>query len=439
MDAPRADLRNVTEEQAVVSGRNPWLRFLGNWLAVTAVLLLAVGALNVAVDPFFVFGTPLIAGLNQYKPATQGREALAKAALLPRARPHTVLIGTSKVQVGLDPQSTAWVPDDAPVFNAGLPGSTSPSTLATLEDSLTVAPVRRVLVVLEPTNLIEPATPFTPAPPFLHTGWAHVRDLFDAAFTLDALEASFQTLVAQWTAFPSGLRPNGQMYDGHFRGPTLAEGPGVLFGQKAASNATAIANVARQVSAQPNAEIAQLEMVRRLIELCREKGVSVDLALAPVHADYLRLLVLAGLWPRYLHMREVLAQTVADAGDGQVRLWSFTGFNEFSTEPVPPIGQRAPALRCFWEPNHFRPEYGQLLLETIYRGRQGVGVRLEPANVGALNEAQTAAMEHDRAAQPAEWALMAQALAKVQAETAQQQGLLRTGANLAPHRKPDRI
>jgi hypothetical protein len=420
MDARSAGLRIATDEQAVVSDRSPWLGFLGRWLAVTAVLLLAVGALNVAVDPFFVFGAPLIAGFNQYKPATLGRETLAKPALLPRAQPHTVLIGTSKVQVGLDPQSTAWAPDDAPVFNAGLPGGTSPSTLAMLENALTVAPVRRVLVVLEPANLIEPATPFAPAPPFLHTGWAHIRDLFDATFTLDALEASFRTLMDQRTAFPSGLRPNGQMYDGVFRSPTLAEGPGVVFGQKIAPNATAAADLARRLAAQPDAPIAQLEMLHRLIELCQKKGVSLDLALAPVHADYLRLIVLAGLWPRYLHMREVLAQSVADAGAGQIHLWSFTGFNEFSTEPVPPIGQHAPALRWFWEPNHFRPEYGQLQLETIYRGRQGVGALLEPANVGALNEAQTTAMEQDRAAHPAEWALMAQALAEAQAATAPQ-------------------
>ena len=379
------------------------------------MLLLLVAALNVAVDPFFVFGTPLVHGFNRYKPATQGREALAKSALLPRAQPHTLLVGTSKVQVGLDPASPAWQPEDKPVFNNGLPGSTSPATLATIKDAMAVAPVRRVLVLLEPIDLMKPFIPFVPAEP-RHTSWARLQDLLDATLTRDALQASIDTLAGQWTNLPSGLRPNGQMYDGIFRGPTLAEGPGALFGQKAPQNAQRVEQIARSLEAQPGAAIAQLDMVRQLVALCREKGVALDLALAPVHADLLRLFDLADLWPRYLLMRKDLARTVAEAGGNQVRLWNFTGFDPYSTEPVPPLGRRVPPLRWFWEPNHFRPEYGELLLETIYHGHEGVGTLLTSTDVATLNQAQTTAMEADRAAQPGEWARAAAALAKAQAE-----------------------
>ncbi len=398
--------------QLAAPERNPWPRFLKGWFCGTATLLLLAIALNVVVDPFFVFGTPLIRGFNQYKPATQGHEALAKPALLPRERPHTILIGTSKVQVGLDPHSPAWQPEDKPVFNAGLPGNTSAATLATIEDALAVAPVRRMLVLLEPIDLMEPPAPLSPAEPFRHTGLARLQDLLDATLTRDALEASFRTLAGQWIDLPSGLRPNGQMYDGIFRGPTGVEGPGALFGQKMPQNAARVAKIARRLQALPDTVIAQLDVVRRVIALCREKGVALDLALAPVHADLLRSFDLAGLWPRYLLMREELARTVADAGEGQVQLWSFTGFNLYSTEPVPPLGHRGPPLRWFWEPNHFRPEYGELLLETIYHRREGVGMQLTPENVVLLNEAQTAAMNADRAAQPTEWIRLESALAK---------------------------
>lgn len=412
MDGPAPTLE---VRKAATPERALWLRFLRFWLVGVAVLLLGVAGLNAAVDPFFVFGTPLIPGFNQYKPATQGREVLAKLALLPRMQPRTVLIGTSKVQVGLDPNFSVWGPEDRPVFNDGLPGNTSPATLAVLEDALAVAPVRRVLVFFEPMSLLEPGVPFTPAEPFRHTGWARAQDLLDASLTRDALDASITTLAEQWTGLPSGLRPNGQMYDGIFRGPTLAEGPGALFGQKAVQNSRDTLRLVKRIAAQPGAPIANLDVVRRIIALCRDKGVAVDLALAPLHADFLRLFDLAGLWPRYLLMREELAQTVAEAGGGKVRLWSFTGFDAYSTEPVPPLGLRAPLLRWFWEPSHFRPEYGQLLLEAIYRGREGVGTLLTPADAAALNQAQTSAMEADRAAQPAEWARVADALAKAEA------------------------
>ena len=411
MNAPGPAALEADRTEATGSQQGQWRRFLRTWLGATAVLLLAVAGLNAAVDPFLVFGSPLIAGFNQYKPATQGREALAKPALLLRVQPRTVLIGTSKVQVGLDPLSAAWRPDDQPVFNAGLPGATAASMLAVLQDSLAPS-VHRVLVLLEPADLIEPAAPFTPAASFRHAGWSRAQDLLEATLTRDALEASLQTMAAQWTSLPSGLRPDGQMYDGTFRGPTLAEGPGALFGQKMPQNADRIANLARRLAEQPGAPIAQLDAVRQIIALCREKGVSLDIALAPVHADLLRLVELAGLWPRYLLMRQELARTVAEAGGGQVRLWSFAGFNDFSTEPVPLFGQHAPGLQWFWEPNHFRAEYGNLILETIYRGRGSVGTLL--TQDGLASEAQTAAMEQDRAAQPGEWSRAAAALAEAQ-------------------------
>lgn len=381
------------------------------WLVACCALLLGVAGLNVAVDPFFVFGTPLIAGFNQMKPATQGRESLAKPHLLLRAQPHTLLIGTSKMQVGISPESPAWSTADQPVFNAGNPGSFGPGELQTLRTALAVAPIRRVLVLIDALDFLEPPGQVDHTPPLaFRTGWPHVHEVLDAALTLDALEASLRTVIEQWTALPSGLRPNGQMYDGFFRGPTAAEGPGTVFGQKMGTNAERVAQIARALRAHPGAGIAQLDTVRDLIEICRERGIALDLAFAPVHADLLRLIELDGLWARYLAARAAVTATVAEAGGGQVPLWDFVGFDRYTTEPVPPAGQHAPALRWFWEPNHFRPAYGELILAAMYRGQSGVGERLTPGNVAASNVAQSAARDEDRQAQPAEWARAEQAL-----------------------------
>ena len=395
---------SITNTPDISDRRMPWKRFLLFWLGGTCALLSLVAALNIAVDPFFVFGTPLINGFNKYKPATQGREALAKAALVMDAQPRTLLVGASKVQVGLDPESTIWNATERPVFNAGIPGGLSPATLRVLTDVLKIAPVHRVLVLLEFVDMLEPPGINNSDTPFRTTGWARAREFVDAALTRDALEASVRTLSDQWTDIPSGLRPNGQMYDGVFRGPTESEGPGAVFGQKMTFNAERVAGMRARLSVKPGVAIAQLDVVRKLIATCRERGIALDLALPPVHADFLRLLDLAGLWPRYLAMRTVLADTVAQEGGGQVHLWNFMGFDSYSTEPVPPLGKRASALRWFWEPNHFRPELGQMMLETIYRGRKGVGNLLTPEDVAADNQRQTEALNRDKAAQPAEWA-----------------------------------
>jgi len=413
MDAPL--LASVAIDQAALPNAS-WLRYLKASSVSTVLLLLLVSGLNIAVDPFFVFTVPLIRGFNYYKPATQGRETLAKSALLPLLQPRTVLIGTSKVQVGLDPDSPVWRDDDKPVFNAGLPGNTSSAMLAVLEEALATAPVRRVLVLLEPIDLMEPSPPLDSTEPFHHTGRARLRGLIDAILTRDALEASFRTLAGQWTDMPSGLRPNGQMYDGNFRGPTAVEGPGALFAQKMQQNAQRVAGMARRLADRPDAEVVQLEAVRRIIYLCFEKNVTLDLAVAPVHADMLRLVDLAGLWPRYIQMREDLARMVEQTGGSRVRLWNFTGFDAYSSEPVPSLDHPASAPRWFWEPNHFRREYGELLLQTIYRARDDVGTQLGASNLNDLDEAQAKTMNKDRAEQPGEWVRAASALAAARAQ-----------------------
>lgn len=415
-------MHDTTKEEAARQKPGVWWRFLLTWLVGTCALLLAVAAFNVAVDPFFAFGTPLIAGFNRYKPATQGRETLAKVDLLLDARPRTLLMGTSKAQVGLDPDSPIWSAADKPVFNLGLPGRTSRANLRLLTDALAMAPVNHVLLLIEPIDLIErPGFP-GPSAPFQKVGWARARELIDAALTRDALEASIRTVADQWTDKPSGLRPNGQMYDGFFRGPTELEGPGAVFGQKLASNADRVVSLGRRLMAKPDTDIAELDTLADIIALCRAHGVKLDLALAPLHAEFLRLLDLGGLWPRYLRMREELARTVAKAGDDQVRLWSFTGFNAYSEEPVPPAGQRTKPLRWFWEPNHFRPELGELMLQAIYAGRDGVGTVLTPDDAAAANQAETEALDRDKVAQPMEWARAAKALSEARERLAKDPG-----------------
>jgi hypothetical protein len=386
-------------------GERRWSRFLRIWLIGILIIGLAVAALNIVVDPFYLFDMPRIGNFNKFKPATQGREILAKSALLKRAEPRTLLVGASKVQVGLDPNSRVWSPVDKPVFNLGIPGSFSPETLRILQDALgAVSTVRRVLIFVEFIDLLEPASPTGVTTPFLKTGWAEARDLADATLTRDALEASIQTITNQWSNFPSGLKPNGQMYDGIFREPTEAEGPGVVFGQKMTSNADRVVAIRAHLKKNQAADFAQLDTVRTIIKLCLERGIALDFALPPVHAELLRLLDLAGLWPRYLAMRDALSSTVADAGGGKVKLWSFMGFDEYSTERVPGLNIRTAALQWFWEPNHFRPELGELVLQTIYNGRSGIGVLLTPQLDTPDNQAQTEALERDRQAQPGEWA-----------------------------------
>ncbi len=93
-----------------------FLRLTG--LTVLATLGLVAG-LNVVVDPYDLWGSPKITGLNVMKPALHTHLTDAKRRQYARLAPRSVLAGNSRVEVGIDPQSAVWSPRELPAYNFG--------------------------------------------------------------------------------------------------------------------------------------------------------------------------------------------------------------------------------------------------------------------------------------------------------------------------------
>src|SRR3981081_1181722 len=83
-------------------------RFLRFWTLACIVLVAVVVAFDAAINPYLLFGVPRIAGFNARKPAVDTRERLMKAYDVLRAAPNTLLLGSSRVDLGLDAQDPAW-------------------------------------------------------------------------------------------------------------------------------------------------------------------------------------------------------------------------------------------------------------------------------------------------------------------------------------------
>src|SRR2546426_7920944 len=83
------------------------------WIAATtaALLLAAVVAVNLVVDPFGMYRLVVLEGVNAYKPAVPTRVRLVKGYEVRRLRPRGVILGTSRSDVGLRHSHYVWVPD----------------------------------------------------------------------------------------------------------------------------------------------------------------------------------------------------------------------------------------------------------------------------------------------------------------------------------------
>lgn len=370
----------------------PGRRFCVIWLGAVLALSALVGAVDALIDPYLVVGAPRIAGLNAIKPETETHTQLAKDYLIARARPAGLLLGNSKVDIGLDPDSPNWPDDARPAFNYGVPGIGAGDVLANLRRAIAPGGVRRALVLIEldefmmPAN-IPPAGPAKPTSTWLEGVGQKANDLLLATLSLDALRASAMTVLAQGSRDSVDMSPGGATSEGGFRADIAADGYSTLFLQKDAFIAQRLARLVTALRARPDAGPDRLDAVAGIIALCRQNGIALDLAIAPFHADYLEALDHAGLWPRYEQTKTVLARLVASEGGDMVRLWDFIGYDAYSTEPVPDPSDHAGRTRWFWEPSHFKRVLGEKILATIYQGAVEYGIRLTVDTVGPRLEA----------------------------------------------------
>jgi hypothetical protein len=123
-------------------------RFALSLAAFTALPLVALAAFIMAVDPYYVFGSPSWHGINVVRPHYENRVVISKPYQVARLHPSAVALGSSRVEVGIDPRHPGWGTSDA--FNFALPSSNSYVVmLAFLHAQAHGRPLKRAVVGLD--------------------------------------------------------------------------------------------------------------------------------------------------------------------------------------------------------------------------------------------------------------------------------------------------
>jgi hypothetical protein len=118
---------------------------LGGFVVLPPLLLAAFVLL---VDPYYVFGSPSLPGMNAVRPFYELHVIAAKPYQVQRIKPSAVALGSSRVEVGLNPRHPGWV--DRNVFNFGLPSASSYDVmLAFLHAQSVGRPLKQAVVGLD--------------------------------------------------------------------------------------------------------------------------------------------------------------------------------------------------------------------------------------------------------------------------------------------------
>jgi len=401
-------------------------------LIIAGILVLLVSTFNVLIDPYAVFGTPRIAGLNEFKPFAGDRGRVGKLYQVLRLAPKGLIVGNSRPEMGLSPDNVCWPASARPVYNISLPGESVYRQVRYAQHALVAGPVRALVMGVDfldflnagplpadpgawpPTYADVDAEPFAVDPdgrPVSGFLWVRLADYIKAAVSLNAFGHSLATLARQSdevvpTRTTTGFNPAEGIYLPIIR----AEGQLVLFEQKDRELAKRLTGAQWRLFAQGETWSPDFEALRRLIRKSRADGAETVLFINPYHAEYLALLDKAGLWPQFEMWKRWL--TVLARAEG-LPLWDFSGINGYSTESVDALPARGASLEWFWEPAHYRRELGDLILANIWRAYcpQGsadaprYGVRLdqigeEAATLEAYLAAQRIARDSYKATHP---------------------------------------
>jgi hypothetical protein len=94
-----------------------------------------------------------------------------------------------------------------------------------------------------------------------------------------------------------------------------------------------------------------------------------------------------GLWSSFEAWKRVIVEAVERTPyvtPNYIRIFDFAGYDEFTTEAVPPPGDRRSEMRWYWEPGHYKSLLGERILAVIFQEDPHFGHLLTPANIESV-------------------------------------------------------
>lgn len=399
-------------------------RFLA-WLIGVALLgAVLAAAFCHAVDPYLVFGSPRVTGINDIKSALTQHEPMMKAYQASRSCGKTVILGSSRSGVGLDPLSPTWPAALRPVYNLSVAGTDLEDGLRLLDALLAhcglADPPTTLIVGLDLEAFLQPVLP--PGSQVVLRAEADLaqderlrllaqrdrelalsntrlwKDRAVSLLTTGALADSIGTVYASARSGGANLLSNGQSSDWLFRQWTLADGPGALFHQKHSLTARRFSKPHR-LDLAPDAPAQALAPVAALLALAQRHKMAVRLGVQPSHVTHHELMDALGYWQSFERWKGAIADAAHAARHRglDVIAWDLGGYDKVFQERVAPRGGARTPMAAFWDPVHYNTVLGQRIIANL------TGTAAAESVLGAELRPETIAQRHlqvrqDRAA-----------------------------------------
>jgi len=358
-------------------------RYLKAFFGLFAAGLAAVALINLVVDPYASFHWRDIRGFNDQKHLKRGGGRVNKAVILSRYPFDLLFFGTSRAELGLDPNSPAL--GGVAAFNASQAGTNMTEIRI---EALFAARHQTPRAIVIGLDFIAP--PFT-------DDLSAAADFPDSPFAGRSLAPillerllSWHALVDCFTVIGHSVRhkPDPFTKFGYYDRTAVRSG---IDHRKAF---TQVLLEFLEPRSGYRGYVHRPERVTQLAEVVARyhaMGTRVLLFVSPVHAHQLEAMWDLGLFPAFEQWKRDLVAMAAQADHGEgapVQVWDFSGYSSITAERIPE--QSDARMRWYWESSHYTKDTGDLVLARLFSAEDRVGavpadfgVRLSPDNVEA--------------------------------------------------------
>ncbi len=313
--------------------------------------LLAVGLFNIVIDPYGVFNSPKFASINQTKPEQQKHSRLYKAMDIIRIKPTIILLGSSRVETGLDIEHPAFK-DKKVTYNLGLEAANTYELRQYFNHALVQQPkLEQLIVGIDFFMFNEHLKNRVDFSEERLKNKIPTQDILNTSLSLDAFVSSKNTLLINLThQSPNRVSKKIDRFKFWLGGFLRNE------------------ELYKNYSFSPE----RLNHIRTIIDICRKNNIDVKVFISPIHATQHEAIRVAGLWSIFEQWKRELVKIVP--------IWDFSGYNSVTTEPI------SDDMRNYIDSSHYSRQTGNLVLDRILSYQQesvpsDFGILITPENI----------------------------------------------------------
>ncbi len=375
------------------------MRYLTVMFSIFLTVLVAIASFNWFIDPFAMYWSPQVDGINSVKPEAEKRSRISKAYRIEDVHPQILIVGNSRVEMGLDPNNAVF--KGQRVYNQGIPGATIRMQVDYAINAINTEPELTSILMsvdfldfllndndidlLKVNDNAINSYDFRLIQPDDNKIFAQFERLKEKAsliFSLDALVASFKTITSQ-ESLVNHINTEGFNSANLYLSILKTEGIIPLFNKKLTSVTQRLTNQSLGIIAQNTYPYSiNFQNLGRLITTAHKKNIQVTFFINPYHFSYLHTLAENKQWDNFNVWKKTLVKYFQNNQDNKVTLWDFSLFNSVINEEVP-ITNPNQQMKWFWEPAHYKKELGNIMLKQMdfQNNQSNIGIKLNQSNI----------------------------------------------------------